>query len=587
MRVQLEVQPDGKHARFSLTAGSEGFFHCIMSGYGVPGTFTRPSGVRGITHRHYFVPLSAAMLAAISVTRVGGQLFASDAVQAHVRGKAWSPVTLSSASGKTLFPYQKAGAEFLHSRKRALLCDQMGLGKTISSLAALDKTKATLVVVPSIVLGNWYNESREWRPDLPVTIWKRPYGLFPAPGEIRIASYSSLPFEHIEERTRCPFCQAVSVMKVEPIPGTASLFTHMCDRERGGLCGRRFNQREDAWTEFAWTGDGPKHSTQLVVDEAHYCKTKDSKRTLAVRGIASQCSSTWLLTGTPLLNTPEELWSLCQIFPGFDSLDAFDTGAHSVFGSWKTFVEYFGGKKKYFGGYSWPASGEVDPEARLRLSTIMLRRMRVDVLPDLPVKTRRFIDVDVLGPHLKLDAEMRARLEAWSDAEVLKECEPDGSLSTVRKDLATAKSSAIGPLLEEYETANEPVVVFSYHRDPIIELGRRRGWACITGSTSDRERTALVKSFQAGKLKGLAGTIGAMGVGVTLTASANSIFIDRDYVPANNLQAEDREVRIGQTRGVVVTILNAKHMVDQRVNAILARKEALLEGMELSEEVSA
>jgi SNF2 family DNA or RNA helicase len=62
------------------------------------------------------------------------------------------------------------------------------------------------------------------------------------------------------------------------------------------------------------------------------------------------------------------------------------------------------------------------------------------------------------------------------------------------------------------------------------------------------------------------------------------MFLDRDFVPANNLQAEDRAVRIGQTRGVIVTILNAKHPIDERVAIILERKEKLLEAMDLSEE---
>ena len=138
--------------------------------------------------------------------------------------------------------------------------------------------------------------------------------------------------------------------------------------------------------------------------------------------------------------------------------------------------------------------------------------------------------------------------------------------------------------IKEYESVEEPVIAFSYHRGPIEELGRRKGWVCITGSTSDSDRTAIVDRFQRGELRGVAGTIGAMGVGVTLTRSANVMFLDRDFVPANNLQAEDRSLRIGQTRGVVVTILNATHPVDQRVAIILERKERLLEAMHLGEE---
>ena len=584
MKVSLTIEkPEGAQvpfAKFTLSAGgaaSEDAFRRVLTAYGLP----RRQFIAGhaLPIREVRVPLRAALHACGGLGKAGAALFADKASQRIIRESAWA----CKATG--LYPFQKAGAEFLRSRRRAILADQMGVGKTIQALAALDEKKAALAIVPPIVLGNWYAESRKWRPDLAASIWKRPYSVFPEPGELRIATFSSLPIECVEERTRCPFCERVAAIEVEeregpPFdPGTYSLCE--CSKDRGG-CGQRFARAEDAPLVNVWSGERPKHPVQLIIDEAHYIKSRKAKRTVAARAIATQCSSVWLLTGTPLLNTPEELWSLCQAMPG-TSAAGYDTAAHDAFGSWQKFVKIFHGKPKKYGGYEWSEAGDVDDEARVRLGSLMLRRMRADVLPELPKKTRRFLDVEVdergLPPWGK--PEQLARM---SDDEVLAECGPERSLSSVRRELALRKMGALEALALEHEEEGEPIVVFSYHREPVETLGARKGWACITGSTPARERTDIVAAFQAGKLKGVAGTTGAMGVGVTLTASASVAFLDRDFVPAQNLQCEDRLARIGQTRGVLVTIFQTRHPVDLRVRDVLARKERLLESLDLGEE---
>jgi len=567
-------------AKFTLSGGgsqSEDVFKRVLTSYAVPKRRYIAGGYP-LPIREMRVPLRAALLACGALGKAGAEIFADKSVQKAVREAAWE------CKVPGLYPFQKAGAEFLRSRRRALLADEMGLGKTVSALAALDAQKGSLVIVPPIVLGNWYQESRKWRPDLGATIWKRPYSIFPEPGELRFATYSTLPLESVEERTRCPFCErmtAIEVSEQEGPPFDPAPFTVCeCSRERGG-CGKRFAQAEDAWITNVWGGEKPKHPVQLVVDEAHYIKSRKAKRTIGVRAIASQCSSVWLLSGTPLLNTPEELWSLCQAMPG-TSAAGFDTAAHDVFGSWKKFVDLFHGKAKKYGGYEWSAAGEVDDEARVRLNSLMLRRMRAEVLPELPKKTRRFLEVKVDERGLPTWGSAED-LRRMSDDEVLAECAPDRTLSSVRRELALRKLDALIQIVESYEEERELIVIFSYHREPVEQLGQRPGWACITGSTPAHERTEFVSAFQAGKLKGIAGTIGAMGVGVTLTASANVAFLDRDFVPANNLQGEDRVVRIGQNRGVLVTIIQTSHAVDLRVRDALERKTRLLESLELGE----
>lgn len=480
---------------------------------------------------------------------------------------------------------------------------------TPQALSALDPAKGALIIVPSVVCQNWLKEATRWRRDLVFRIWKEPYPLFPEPGEANIVTYPKLPYEQLERRSRCPWCDALSVVPLDDeevmrLAAKQLSWTDVCDPVRGGRCiktdgqpgARKFQQNTAAWPEWVWVGEKPKHPVQLVVDEGHYCKNKNAQRTIAVRTIAATCaagepgqkSSVWILTGTPLLNEPSEIWSLCQLFPG--QTGKFDDGAWDTFGSWSGFVEMFDGKKQVVGGisrgYEW--GGQVKPEAREHLGAVMLRRMRDDVLPDLPKKTRRYITVPISKRALSKDAMLTDNLlllfKEWSDDKVLAECAAGGALSMLRKELAALKLDTLVKLVKEYEENQEPVVVFSYHRDPIIALGERKGWGCITGSTEDHERAALVERFQKGRLLGLAGTIGAMGVGVTLTRAANMLFLDRDFVPANNLQAEDRELRIGQERGVVITILEANHPIDERVAIILEKKERLLEAMELSED---
>jgi len=147
----------------------------------------------------------------------------------------------------------------------------------------------------------------------------------------------------------------------------------------------------------------------------------------------------------------------------------------------------------------------------------------------------------------------------------------------VRSALAMAKIPAMLALVEEFELAKEPLLVFSAHRSPIDLFLGRPGWAVITGDTPAKDRTKIEEGFQAGKYLGLAGTIEAAGVGITLTYAAHELFVDQEWTPALNAQAEDRALRHGQKRAVCIDILVANHPLDQRVAEILLEKTAIIE----------
>jgi SNF2 family DNA or RNA helicase len=304
--------------------------------------------------------------------------------------------------------------------------------------------------------------------------------------------------------------------------------------------------------------------TVAIADEAHLTKTPWRRRTMAWAELAYAAldsgGKAWALTGTPLLNRPSDLW---QILANIGL-------ARETFVSFRWFRELFDARD---GGYEiiW---GKPKPLALALLRRVMLRRTRRQVLPGLPGKR-----VQVLPVSARFTSEDRRlcdrALEAWNDAGNPRVLPAFEDMSAVREALSRAKIPALIELVESYEDAQEPLVVFSDHVAPVVEVGSREGWAAITGDTPPAQRAAIVQAFQAGGLRGLALTITAGGLGLTLTRAAHAVFCGLNWVPANNVQAEDRLCRIGQARGCVYTVIEADHELDRRINEVLGEKTEL------------
>jgi SWI/SNF-related matrix-associated actin-dependent regulator 1 of chromatin subfamily A len=436
-----------------------------------------------------------------------------------------------AARGLRLFPYQRIGVRALAPRRGFLLADQMGLGKTVQALIALPDRARAVVVAPAAVKGVWRSEAARWRPDLRVSVLSgRGSFRYPEPGEIVVTNYDVLP-EASDGRPSVP------VLPVEPPSGVV-----------------------------------------LVADEAHAVKSSKALRTRRLRALSRVIrkagGSAWLLTGTPLLNRPPELYSVLEA-AGI---------AEEAFGSFKRFFYLFNATTGRF-GTEW---GSPRPEVPELLRKVSLQRRREAVLPDLPTKVYRTVPTNGLDEALvrRLDEVVESLsaigidlAAATSAAEIAQRAGRVlfEQMSAVRASLATAKIPALLALVEEYEAADEPLVVFSAHRGPVDALASRPGWASITGDTSAEERTRIVADFQAGRLCGLSATIQAGGTGITLTRSSHVVFVDLAWTPALNEQAEDRVCRIGQSRGVVVTRLVAGHVLDERVSELLSAKEGLIE----------
>jgi SNF2 family DNA or RNA helicase len=308
----------------------------------------------------------------------------------------------------------------------------------------------------------------------------------------------------------------------------------------------------------------------LILDEAHMYKNFKAFRTQMVRGWARQAKRVWLLTGTPLMSDPKDLWGVLQVC-GLGM---------KAYGSWDRFVKMFQGEKQHFGGHTW--GSEPTEEAAAMLQTVAMRRTKEQVFSQLPAKTYTTIPVRLIGAMtMEIDKSLykigiRRDLLTGKGAEL--SAKDITLMSHTRKLLAAAKRSAALTYVKAHADLDDPMVVFSAHTDVIGAIGMLEGWDIITGATPKHIRSEIVKQFQAGELKGIACTIRAAGTGITLTRSNHTLFVDRAWSPAENDQAEDRTCRIGQDRGCRYVDLVANHPLDRLSHEVNARKRRYIDG---------
>lgn len=469
-------------------------------------------------------------------------------------------------TGNRLYPFQRSGSQWLATRHGALLADEMGLGKTLQAIAALPAGVPAVVVAPAVAKGVWLREFAKYRPHKKVVVLKgRDSFRWPEDDEVIVTNYDILPENHDKKRCngflpreRCPGCKPEFSEGGVRIKGVG---------HQSGCDGFLDAMRCPGCAPFL---DLCPPQCVLIADEAHNLKNSKAQRTLRFRSLSDRTrrndGRTWLITATPLLNNPQELWAVYQA-AGI---------ASEAFGDWKSFVVLFKGKSIYWGGYEW---GTPEAEVAERIRRVALRRMRLEVLPQLPAKTWSEITVDIKDKATLRECDKLVKGfggAAAFEEMVSKDTLKFEQISSVRAALATAKIPPMLELLEDFDSQEEPVVVFSAHRAPIDLLARRKGWRVITGDTPPHIRTEIENQFQAGELRGIGCTIKAGGVAITLTKAHIAIFVDQEWTPALNAQAEDRICRIGQSRGCIIYILKANHILDERLAELLTRKQRII-----------
>lgn len=482
------------------------------------------------------VPWTAAMLAAVH-----------DALGPGAGPHMVSvPPAFSDVELTHLRPYQRAAVAFFTlPRPGGILADAMGLGKTRTAAFAAARTAHMLRRLPLIVAPKYLRTS--WEAELR-----------------RVSLLGDGDFIVFEGRT----------------PDGAVL--ERADRAhtryvRDGVLSWGFIHYDIA---EAWSGVLYRRFGACIIDEGHIVKNPRARRTKAVHALALSMPWRLVLTGTPMPNRPQELWSPLTLACGA-----------------RTWGSVFDFRRRYCGAtpgdYGWVDTGptHVD-ELHERLSACYLRRTPTSEGVTLPALTRmqHLVDIDDAAVLRKIDEEL-----VGVDLAMLGRMLRAGAIGTeylrilarVRRHTTRAKLPAtVDLVLERVESdSTRNVVVFAHERATVATIARtlraegvaRLGVAPstfeVTGDLDADARARVVDDFQAqpgGAV--LVATYGSLSVGVSLTSADTVVLHDLDWVPATLLQAEARIHRVSQTRPCFAYWVVARDGVDPLIADALVEK---------------
>ncbi|QNG35565.1 ATP-dependent helicase [Geodermatophilaceae bacterium NBWT11] len=386
--------------------------------------------------------------------------------------------------------YQSFAARFLLVQKKVVIGDEMGLGKTVEALAALSHLRSkgeghSLVVCPAAVVTNWVRE---------------------------VGNKTKLVAHRLHGPDR------LSAARRWVRSGGVAVITY---------------------DTLGWLLDAMPSVPDLacvVVDEAHYIKNPDAKRTGRVRHFLENAPRAVLLTGTPLENRIEEFGNLVSYLRPDLVVDTDGLSARRF---------------------------------RQQVAPAYLRRNQEDVLTELP----ELVEMEDFAPFTDEDAHAYRRAVR------------DGNFMAMRQAALrrpdSGKAQRLVEIVREAEENDRRVIVFSYFRDALDMVARTlpgRVVGPLTGSVNANKRQAMVDEFSRGKGGAvLVAQIDAGGVGLNIQAASVVVICEPQLKPTTEWQAIARARRMGQLESVQVHRLLSEEGVDQRVREILAKKGALFD----------
>ena len=318
----------------------------------------------------------------------------------------------------------------------------------------------------------------------------------------------------------------------------------------------------------------------LVLDEAQAIKNPDTQRAQAARSLTADFKL--VTTGTPIENNLVDLWSLMGVLnPGL-----------------------LGTRRRFERQFVIPIEQRRDQDAKKTLRSLVgpfiLRRLKTDVLDELPPRTDVTIRVELSDDEMTLyEALRRSAVEKIDEvgvsagdrrflvlAELTKLrqacCHP--RLVVPRTELDSSKMTTLLELVEELLDGGHRALIFSQFVG-VLSIVRQLledrdiQAAYLDGSTPARKREEQIAAFQRGDFPLFLISLRAGGVGLNLTAADYVIHLDPWWNPAVEDQASDRAHRIGQTRPVTIYRLVAKGTVEERIVALHRDKRELAEGL--------
>lgn len=431
-------------------------------------------------------------------------------------------------------PHQTEGTRFLRSRAAAALFDEQGLGKTKQLIDAISQDvqvgllQGALIVCPNTLKSTWGEEIERHS--------RARYAVFGAGRKARRDTFRSL---------RAVFY----VINYEAVAAELASLRALL----------RFKRMA------------------LVLDESHRIKTPTAKVTRAVLSLRSEAAKKYLMTGTPVANRPDDLWS--QLF-------FLDDGVR-LGTSFDVFKRRYGSAS---GGYR-----QIE-EIRERIGSIALRREKEGTI-ELPPKTVSRVAIQLEGTQLRMYEQLRAELSIWvqclSGEEVLKRAEDilvrlvrlaqiasNPALLDAKYKEVPAKFSALDTLIPVYgdASAGKAIIWTSFIPNIPMLVSRFREFRPVTiyGDMDGQSRDRAIAAFKKDPgVRLMIANPAAAREGLTLTEARSAIYLDRTFNLVDFIQSQDRIHRMSQEHPCQVVLLIAGNTIDEFVDFSLSQKQRL------------
>ncbi len=472
------------------------------------------------------------------------------------------------------YDYQKQAVKFFElNNGNAILGDQPGAGKSLPPMAYAAKHRLkTLIICPASLKLNWRNEIRDFTNEKSFiykykpkkknkdVIYSQEESIFHIVNYESLDTYLKFEYKHKCKNKKCKWeCEDLEkTYTICPACTSRSTITSKVN----GVIG--FGDKSGIMLD-------PASYNMVVLDEAHYIKNATANRTKLVKKAFIDIPKKILMSGTAIKNRPYELFSLLNF------LDQKEWNNSHAFG-----VKYAAGFESPWG---WDFSGASNLEELFtRISPFFLRRLKKDILKFLPPKTFTNIPLELSDTEYREYKKIeKGVIENINNETGEKEETMTHHLANIHKlKMFTSQikvSNAID-MIQDIIDADEKVVVFSQYVDIANKIKEHFGDIAVlfTGKNNISEKQDAVDSFQKNKkIKVFSGTIGAAGVGITLTAASKLIFIDKAWDPSSCEQASDRIHRASSTSdNIQIITFICEDTIDEDIEDLLTEKEKVI-----------
>lgn len=441
-----------------------------------------------------------------------------------------------------LFPFQETGVAYALQRKRLIIGDQMGLGKTAQAIATITAANAfpCLIICPASLKLNWQREWHMWTDKKAMILADKNKDTWPMFAQLNGNIFSGAIMNH------------VFIVNFESLK---KYFVSSIDKPEGvplRLNHIKFKSNINIFKS-------------VIIDESHRCKELKTLQTKLTKGITHGKEWILALTGTPVVNKPKDLISQLGIIDHLDTL-----------GGYKNFTQRYCEDEN---------DKEVLKELHYNLSmNCFYRRDKSEVLKDLPAKVRQVVLCDITTKKEYKDAlaDLEIYLKKYkhaTDEQVTRSMRGEVMvrIGVLKNISARGKINDVVEFVNDLIESGEKLVLFTHLHDVQNNLKTHFPDALtILGEDDGTTRQRNIDQFQKNPDKKLIiCSIKAAGVGITLTAASRVAFVELPWHPADSEQCEDRCHRIGQIDSVQCTYFLGKSTIDEWIYQIIDDKRAI------------